>query len=82
VVTGVAMLGNGGALSRFFIQCASDAKQSKSRGKAMVKVLHIRDGLRLKANLPGQYLNFGVKVLTSDVNNSTSETKILDTTRW
>jgi len=44
---------------------------------------HIRDGSTAdKANPPGQYLNFGVKVLTSDVNNSTSETKILDTTRW
>jgi len=43
---------------------------------------HIRTGLRLTKLTPGQYLNFGVKVLTSDVNNSTSETKILDTTRW
>jgi len=34
-MTGVA-LGNGGALSRFFIQCASDAKQSKSRGKGYI----------------------------------------------
>jgi len=30
-----------------------------------------------RADPPGQYLSFGVKVLTSDVNNSASETENL-----